>query len=247
MDAQPAQEVGGETALGGPERVGRPFGTVAVVERDERRLAAHRQPDVLTPQFGVDRAAGSHDAAPSASEYGFVTRGDSNTRRIDITCVERGLALLDLAADRGGARRVGRARERQVAFAGEQAGRGVESNPAGSWQVDLAPGVKVGEILLGPGGTIDRFRVGDELNQVAGHEARGQAQMAKELHEQPRRVAARSRTAVQRLLDGLNARLEADQIADVALQRLRQLDQGVDRAAGRPASRLRQVRAEQRA
>ena len=48
-----------------------------------------------------------------------------------------------------GARRLGRARERDVAFAGEQARRRIEADPAGAGQVDLAPGVQIGEVAVG--------------------------------------------------------------------------------------------------
>ena len=43
----------------------------------------------------------------------------------------------------------------------------------------------------GPCGTFERLDVGLELNQIAGDEARGQAEMAQDLHQQPRGIAAR--------------------------------------------------------
>ena len=66
-----------------------------------------------------------------------------------IVVLELDLALVDRAGDRRGARRLGRAGERDVALAGEQPGGRVEADPAGARQVDLAPGVQIGEVDLG--------------------------------------------------------------------------------------------------
>ena len=54
--------------------------------------------------------------------------------------------------------------ERQMALAAEKPRGGVEPNPTGARQIDLAPGVQVGEILLGTGRSIERFQVGAQLN-----------------------------------------------------------------------------------
>ena len=77
-----------------------------------------------------------------------------------------------------------------MAFAGQQARGRVEADPAGAGQVDLAPGVQVGEVDLGAAGAVERLHVGLELDQVAGDEARRQAQVAQQLHQQPAGVAA---------------------------------------------------------
>jgi hypothetical protein len=116
-----------------------------------------------------------------------------------------------------------------VAFAGQQAGGRVQADPAGAGQVDLAPGVQVGEVDLGAAGAVERLHVGRQLDQVARHEARGQAQVAQG-HQQPAGVAAGARGLGQRLLRGLHARLHADQVGDVVLQPLVQADQEVDGA-----------------
>ena len=42
-----------------------------------------------------------------------------------------------------------------VAFAGKEAGGGVEADPAGAGQEDLAPGVQVGEVDLGAARAIE--------------------------------------------------------------------------------------------
>jgi hypothetical protein len=104
-----------------------------------------------------------------------------------------------------------------VAFAGEQPGGGVEPDPARTRQVHLGPGVQVGEVVLGPGRAIEGFFVGGQLHQVARHEARRQPQVAQDLHQQPGGVAARAERLFQRFLAGLDARLHADGVGDVAL------------------------------
>jgi hypothetical protein len=74
------------------------------------------------------------------------------------------VAELDLALrrppplDRRGAGGLGRAGQRDVALAGQQARGGVEPDPAGAGQVDLAPGVQVGEVDLGAAGAVERLR-----------------------------------------------------------------------------------------
>ena len=64
-----------------------------------------------------------------------------------------------------------RARERDVALAGEQARRRIEPDPAGAGQVHLGPRVQVGEVALGARRAVERLHVGDELDQIAGNEA----------------------------------------------------------------------------
>jgi hypothetical protein len=73
---------------------------------------------------------------------------------------ELGLALVDAAGDRRGGGRLGRAGQRNVALAGEQAGGRIEADPAGAGQVDFGPGVQVGEVGLGPDGPSSDFTSG---------------------------------------------------------------------------------------
>jgi hypothetical protein len=60
--------------------------------------------------------------------------------------LEQCFGVFDQAADGGGRARIGAGGERDVAFAGEQAGGGVQANPAGAGQIDFGPGVQIGEI-----------------------------------------------------------------------------------------------------
>ncbi len=143
---------------------------------------------------------------------------------------ELDLGLVHRAADRRGAGRLRRGADRDVALAGEQAGSGVEANPAAAGQVDLAPGVQVGEVVVGAGGAVERLHVRRELDQVAGDETRGQAQVAQDLHQQPAGVAAGAGAVFERHFRGLHPRFHADQVADVALQALVEAHQEVDGA-----------------
>ena len=47
-----------------------------------------------------------------------------------------------------------------MALAGEQAGGRIEPDPAGARAVDLGPGVQIGEVGCGAGGTVERLHVG---------------------------------------------------------------------------------------
>ena len=55
--------------------------------------------------------------------------------------------------------------------------------------------------------------------------------MTQDLHQQPRRIAARAGAGGERLLGRLHARLHADQIADRALELPIEVDQKIDRVA----------------
>ncbi len=77
-----------------------------------------------------------------------------------------------------------------MTLAAEEAGGGVEADPAGAREIDLGPGVQVGEVRRGPARALDGIDVGLELDQVAGDEAGGEAELAQHLDEEPGRVAA---------------------------------------------------------
>ena len=112
--------------------------------------------------------------------------GDTGDAHVEI---EVDIGEARQAGDRGGIAIMRRGGERNVALAGEQAGGRVEADPPGARQIDLAPGMQVGEIVVGAGRAVERDEVGLELDQVAGDEARRQTEMAEDLDEQPARVA----------------------------------------------------------
>ena len=103
-------------------------------------------------------------------------------------------------------------------LARKEPGGGIEADPARARQVDFAPRVQVGEIFGCAGGAVERFHVGFELDQVAGCETRGESEIAQQHHEQPRRVATRSRLLSERLVRCLDARFHADQVRDIVLE-----------------------------
>ena len=115
-------------------------------------------------------------------------------------------------------------------LAGQQAGCGIEPDPARAGQVHFGPGVQIGEIGGGAGGAFERLDVGRELNQIAGNEARGEPQMPQDLDQKPGRVAAGAGAQGKRLFARLHAGLQADHVADVALQPLVEANQEIDGA-----------------
>jgi hypothetical protein len=88
--------------------------------------------------------------------------------------------------------------------------------------------VQIREVGLGAGGAVERLHVGAQLDEIAGHEARREAHVAQHLHEQPARVAARSRRFLQRLLRRLDAGLHADAIGDHGVELAVEIAQVVD-------------------
>ena len=120
------------------------------------------------------------------------------------------------AGDRGGVAVVRGGGERDVALAGQEAGGRVEADPAGAGQVDLGPGVQVGEVVVGAGRAVERDEVGLELDQVARDEAGGEAEVAQGLHQEPARVSRQEPVPrCEGLLRRLHAGLHADDVADL--------------------------------
>ena len=193
----PDQRVG-ERALGRADRVGVPLAGFEIVDRDEGRLAAHGQADVVGVRASC-RPPRRARRAPSrlSSENGLVMRGCSATR-VDLHVeVEIDIGEARDAGDRRGVAIMRRRGERNMAFAGQQARGRIEADPAGAGQIDLAPGVQIGEVVVGAGRPVERDEIGLELDEIAGHEAGGEAEMAQDLHQQPARIAARARAALE--------------------------------------------------
>ena len=228
--AQALHQVLRHHPFGWAERVGVPFGAVAVIDADKGRLATHRQAHIAGIQPGIHHRAQGQHVGPLrvgvrlGHPRRLVDAGDRHGVR------EADLAGLHLATDRRGAGRLRRTGQRDMALTGEQARGRVQANPAGTGQIDLAPGVQVGEIDLRAAGPIQRLDVGLELDQVARDEARRQPQVAQRLHQQPAAVAARAAGQAQRLLRRLHPWLHPDQVADTTLQTLVDIHQEIDRA-----------------
>jgi hypothetical protein len=106
-----------------------------------------------------------------------------------------------------------------VALAGEQPGRGVEADPARARHVHLRPRVEVGEVFLRPRGTVERYDVGLELDEVARHEPGGQPEAPQDRHEEPARVAAGAEGHGERVTRCLDADFEPRRVGDVGVDR----------------------------
>ena len=243
--AQAPDQVVGEATLHRAGRIGVPFRRFELVDRDEGRLAAHGQADVVLHQFAVHRLAERVQRLPA-----FLGEGVGDARPLGDAIdghfeVEFDLGEADDARDRRGRAVMRRGGQRHVALAGHQAGGGVEADPAGARQIDLGPGVQVGEIDVGALGTVEGDLIGLQLDQIAGDEAGGEAEMAQDLDQQPGRVAARARTVLQRFVRRLHARLHAHQIGDLLLQRPVQADEEIHRM-GFAAVELFQIACQQR-
>ena len=223
-----AEQHAGQPPLLRPERQRVPLVAVHVVDRDEGRLATHGEPHVALADVALDRLADGEQRLPLCVgvRLGGARRLAHPRHRHVVR--EFHLGLLDRALDRRGARRLGRAGERDVSFASQQARGRVEADPARARQVDFAPGVEIGEVVARPLGPLQRLLVGHELDQVARGEARGETEVAQDGDQQPARVAARPLGERQRLLAVLHARLQANDIADLLLQPCIEADQEVD-------------------
>ena len=217
--AQAADQPVGERALGRADRVRVPLARLEIVDRDEGWLAAHGQPDVVGDELLVDFFAESVERLPRVIGKRF---GDARMfgdpldphaeGKVDVS--EARIA----ARDRRGVAVMGRRRERDMALACEEARGRIEPDPSRAGKVDLGPGVEIGEVVVRAGRAVESDPIGLELNEVAGHKPRGEAQVAQDLHQKPARIAARARTALERLLRALHARLHADDILELRPQ-----------------------------
>ena len=149
--AQAPDQLVGEPPLGRADGGDVPFGRFEIVHRHEGRLAAHGQAHVLRGEVGVDPLAQRVHGRPDlvGERLGDPRRlGDAGDGHVE---AELGLGRLD-APEIGAAELVVRGRgERDVALAGEQPRGRVQADPAGARQVDLGPGVQVGEVRRGAG------------------------------------------------------------------------------------------------
>ena len=77
--------------------------------------------------------------------------------------------------------------------------------------------MQVGEVDRGAGRPVERHQIRLQLDQVARHEARRDAEVPQRLHQQPARIPARALSGGERLLRRHHAGLHADDVADLAL------------------------------
>ncbi len=182
-------EVLGEGTLGRTVGGGVPLGAFHVVDRHERRLPAHRQPDVAGLEPLVDCGSEGVDPLPLHVVIGQRDPGVLPDPPHRVGVFEGHLGRGGGTRHRSGGRGVGCGSERDVALGGEQPRGRVEADPPGTRHVDLGPGVEVGEVRFRSVGPVERRLVGGELDQVAGHEPGGEPEPAERLDKQPSRVA----------------------------------------------------------
>ena len=154
---------------------------------------------------------------------------------------ELDLARFDAARDRRGARRLRRARERDVPFAGEQSGRRIEADPAGARQIDLAPGVEIGEIAVGARRSVQRFDVRASAGSDSPTRNAPRARDGGTVAPAATWCRGTSPCQLERALDVLHAGVEPD---DVARCRRCTLAVDVDEQVDRPLAVARSIAAE---
>ncbi len=227
---QAFDEFAGEAAFVGTDGGGVPFVAVHVVDGDEGGFATHGEADVGVFEVLVDEVAEGDDVVPLLKGVGFGdARGFLDPGDFHLE-VELDFGFAGEADDGGGGLGVWSGGDGEVAFAGHEAGGGVEADPAGAGEVDFGPGVEVGEVVFGAGGAVEALDVGLELDEVTGDEAGGEAEVAEGLAEEPGGVAAGAGAEVEGFFGGLDAGFEADGVADVLPDVLVQGDEEVDGA-----------------
>ena len=215
--AQFVEQVCRQQTLGWPQRSGVPFCAIGIVDRNEGRLPTLRQAHIHAQQFIVNLMTEALDFDPL-----FVGIGLGDTRRFpdpgDLhAMLKLSLTLVKSACYRRGGCGLRRAGQRNMPLASKQARRWIKTNPAGPRQIHFRPGVQIGEIRLRTRRTIQRLHICGQLDQIAGNETRSQTEMAKNLHQQPGRIAAGAGLFGQRFFGSLYPRFKADRIADIAL------------------------------
>ena len=149
----------------------------------------------------VDRAGACEDPLPLLVAVGPVTRGVSRSRSTCMLSREVDLRFAPCVPVMGAALvGVGVRSQRDMAFAGQQARGRIEPDPAGARDVDLGPGVQVGEVLAC---AVRSSASGRSWIEIAGHEARSEAEAAQDLHQQPAGIAARSPTRLASVSSGV--------------------------------------------
>ena len=228
--AEAVDQVDGELAFVRADGGGVPLGAVRVVDGDESRLAAHGEAHVGGCEVGVDRVAESFDGGPLLFRVGLGDAGrfvDALNRHL---MEELGVAGFEHAGDGRGAADVGSAGEGDVAFSSEETGSGIETDPAGAGEIDLGPGVEVSEIGGGAHGAFDGLDIRNGLDEIAGDEAGGEAEMARDLNEKPGGIAAGAFAEGESFFAGLDTGFETDDVADLLVEALVDVDQDIDGA-----------------
>ena len=173
--AQAPDQPVGERPLGRTDRVRVPLARFEVVDRNEGRLAAHGQPNVVSDQLLVDLLAERVERCPGSFRKRL---GDARMFRhpLDLHVeIEIDIGETRHARNRRGVAIMWRRGQWNVAFRRQQSRSRIEADPARAGQIDLGPGVEIGEVVVRARRPVERDEIGLQLNEIAGHEPGGQA------------------------------------------------------------------------
>ena len=157
----------GPLLFAGPNGSRVPLFIVEIVDAHERGLATHRQADVARGEIAVHHLPNRVDCRPLRGRIGpcgsWLLPNPGHAHRVR----EVDFARLDQPADRRCRGRIGGRGQRDVALTRQHPGRGIEPHPAGTGQVDLGPGVEIGEVGGGACRSFQRLLVRHKLDEIS--------------------------------------------------------------------------------
>ncbi len=210
--AQPPDQLVRQCAFGRADRARVPFFGFEIVDGNKGRLATHGKADVFEFQNPVDLLTQIVEGVP-----GIVGKGHGDARMLGDTGdlhVEGKVHFRRTrhAGDGGRVAVMRRAGQRNMAFAGKKSGGRVQSDPACAGQVNLHPGVKIGEVVIRARRSVQGLQIRFQLDQVAGDEAGGETEIAQDLYQHPTGIPARPLCVFKGFLRRLDAGLHADDV-----------------------------------
>jgi hypothetical protein len=183
--AQLADEPVGEITLLRPDGIGIPLRRFEIVDRHEGRLATHRQPNIALKKGSIHLFAERIERRPRlVGKRLRDARMFRDARNLHVEAKIH-LGIARTTRNRRGVAIMRRRGQRNVALARQEPRGRIEADPPCPWQIDLDPGMEIGEIMVGARRPVERDEVGLQLDQIAGHEARREPQMAQRLDQQP--------------------------------------------------------------
>ncbi len=221
--AQPQQQIPGQLAFFLPQSGCIPLGRLHIINGDKRRLSAHGQAYIALLQTLIDITAQPVDTCPLIFAIGQCDAGIFVDTLYMVAKFKRNPGWNigpKIATYRCSARWFRSAGQWYMPFPCKQTGSGIEPDPSGAGNVNLAPGVKIGKILFGTGWSVQSRHIRFQLYEIAGDKTCRQTEVAHDLNQQKRRIPARAAALFQRGLTALYARFHTDQIADTLVQTL---------------------------
>ena len=209
-----------------------PLGGIHVVNGHEGGLSPLGKAHVHGLELGIHLSAQGLDVDPLRVGIGLCDPGVL-AEADDLVLVSEGhLAWVGEAIDGCGTAGLGGAGQGDVSLTGEQAGRGIQADPARTGHIHLGPGMQVSEVVVRTRRAIQGFLVRRQLHQIAGHEAGRQTKMAQNLHQQPPCITAGAQCLGQGVLTGLHPGFQPNRVPNGLLQGLVQSHQKIHRTLG---------------